>query len=144
MMADKMHSAPLQMPLDSRRPQGDNYGPPSPLFPKERRRRVRTSVHWRLKIYGATSKRTAETITTNLSSDGLYCIIDGPFTVGEKVTMLLEAPAHDPTGSEPTCSLRCEGCVVRVETTSAANRFGVACRIDDFVLQRRNHRAPAA
>lgn len=101
----------------------------------ERRKRVRTGVHWPVTLFRANPKSAIETTTEDLSSNGFYCHTNARINVGESVFILLQAPAHDPTGQDQTYALQCEGRVVRVDVTSDG-RFGVACRIEDYCLSR--------
>jgi hypothetical protein len=98
----------------------------------ERRRRVRTPVHWPVTIFRSQSAETVESTTANLSSEGFYCSTKVPFVPGERLLALLHAPSHDPTAKESTCALTCQAQVVRIEPGDGT--FGVACRIEDFSL----------
>jgi hypothetical protein len=112
-------------------------------YPEERRKRVRTSVHWRVTLFRASPRSIIETATKDLSSDGFYCITNSTMTVGESVIVLLQAPAHDPRGADQTYLFRCKGRVVRVEPDGVDGCFGVACHIDDYVLWRSGDREAA-
>jgi hypothetical protein len=106
----------------------------------ERRKRIRTAVHWRLTLFHGNGRTAIETTTRDLSSAGLYCVANARLNVGDQVVIILEVPAHDPTGKEQSYAFRCEGRVVRVEPTSVDGAFGIACQIVDYILWRRSER----
>jgi hypothetical protein len=110
----------------------------------ERRRRVRTDVHWPVSLFCANTRAALETTTVNLSSEGFYCVVNSKLTVGEGLVALLRAPSYDPTGKDRECVFRCEGRVLRVEPASVDGCFGIACRIEEYALARNVDGEPAA
>ena len=99
---------------------------------QERRKRIRTQVHWTILLFRENTARAVTTITQNLSSSGFYCLSRSPFSLGEQVVCSLEVPTHDPVDKGRTVPLECRARVVRVEPESDNGRFGVACQIEDY------------
>ncbi len=100
----------------------------------ERRRRCRFQVRWPLRIYVAGRTQPIEGVTENLCSNGFYGIVGAPVPKGQSVSCLIELPsgAH---GELMPLFLSCRAVVLRVESCSAAGRFGLACRITDYSIQ---------
>ncbi len=99
---------------------------------RERRKRVRTQVHWTILVFRENAPTAVTTITQNLSSSGFYCVSRVPFALGEQLLCCLEVPTHDPLGKERMLPLECRARVVRVDAESGKGGFGVACRIEDY------------
>ena len=98
----------------------------------ERRKRVRTQVHWTILLFRETTSKAVTTITQNLSSSGFYCMAGFPFALGEKLFCALEVPTHDPLGKKRSLPLECRVRVVRVDPEVGAGCFGIACQIEDY------------
>ena len=98
----------------------------------ERRKRVRTQVHWTILLFRENTSKAVTTITQNLSSSGFYCLSRSPFSLGEQLLCSLEVPTHDPLGKERSLPLECRARVVRVEPEPGNGRYGVACQIEDY------------
>jgi hypothetical protein len=62
--------------------------------------------------------------------------------IGERIVVILHAPAHDPLGRDLAYLFRCESRVIRVEPLESG--YGIACRIDDYSLWRAGDPNPAA
>src|SRR5215471_1511642 len=90
---------------------------------QERRKRVRTQVHWTILLFRENTSKAVTTITQNLSSSGFYCLSRNPFSLGEQVVCSLEVPTHDPIDKERTVPLECRARVVRVEPERGNGRF---------------------
>jgi len=99
----------------------------------ERRSRPRLRVHWPLQFCAAAGK-PIQTVTHDLSSKGLYCLIETPFVPGEIRECTLLVPARDPADDNRWVSVRCRVRVVRVEAPPETGLYGVACRIEDYQL----------
>jgi PilZ domain len=99
---------------------------------QERRKRVRTQVHWTILLFRETTSKAVATITQNLSSSGFYCLSRSPFSLGEQLFCSLEVPTHDPLDKGRTAPLECRARVVRVEPERGNGRFGIACQIEDY------------
>ena len=101
-------------------------------FAPERRRWVRTKVHWPVLLFRNHSAEAVATSTQNLSSGGFYCLCQTPFILGEILICALKVPTHDPAGKALERQLECTVRVVRVEPDPEQGCFGVACRIEDY------------
>lgn len=99
---------------------------------RERRRRVRTEVHWPVLLFRNRTAETVESSTRDLSSVGFYCLSRAPFTCGERLSCILKIPTHDPGGKERERPLECSVRVMRVEATAEKEFCGIACQIDDY------------
>jgi len=96
----------------------------------DRRRRVRSSVHWPLAISSA-SIGAAEAVTENLSSDGFLFRCGEPLSAGEMLTCTLSVPAH-PHREEGVSLLECTARVVRVEGPDENGLYGAGCHIQEY------------
>jgi PilZ domain len=129
-MAPANPLAAAQSPRTQTNPNSANSAAP------ERRRRVRSSVHWPVILFrNGEGEEAIETITRDLSSSGFYCLSRKPFTVGELLVCALLVPTEDPAGRESR--LECRVLVVRVEEDAATGQYGIACRTEDYRLSAR-------
>jgi hypothetical protein len=101
-------------------------------FRLERRKRVRTRVHWRVLFFREGAAEAVESLTQNLSSSGFYCLSQAPFACGDLLICVLGVPTHDPPGSGRTLELECRVRVVRSEPLGEDGIVGIACRIEDY------------
>jgi hypothetical protein len=99
----------------------------------ERRKRQRVSVCWTVSLLRENAQRPIQSRTANLSSDGFYCLVSIPLTVGEKIWCDIVIPSPVTTG----ISLHCRATVLRVESTVGESVYGVACRMEDYTVVRR-------
>ena len=99
---------------------------------QERRKRLRTQVHWTILLFRENTSKAVTTITQNLSSSGFYCLSRSAFALGEQLFCSIEVPTHDPLGRERSLPLECRARVVRVEPEAGNTRFGIACQIEDY------------
>lgn len=98
----------------------------------ERRKRVRTRLHWSVSLYRSSDPEdVVETVTQNLSSSGFYCLTGGELMVGEQFLCAIRIPTHDPRGRQTERTLECRVQVMRVSPHESGG-FGVACRIEDY------------
>jgi hypothetical protein len=102
----------------------------------DRRRSLRVPLHWKLYVACRGTTHPRQTETRDVSRDGFYCILDAALAPGEWIDCDLVIPAHVPDSDE-TLSLRCRAQVIRVERMDDDDRFGLACRIEDYRLVRR-------
>jgi len=96
----------------------------------ERRKRKRVAVHWRMRLFWEPGRQWLETMTENISSDGLYCICQEPFKPGELVDCVIVVPGESFGSSEPLFRLQCHVMVTRLERLP--ERFGLGCHIEDY------------
>ena len=71
------------------------------------------------------------TETKNLSRDGFYCLLNEPLIVGEHFDCDIVVPTHAPVASS-AMFLRCRVQVMRVEKVDSGDRYGLACRIEEY------------
>jgi hypothetical protein len=102
-------------------------------FRPERRRRVRTQVHWPVLLLRDGELGVIETTTQNLSSSGFYCYCPEPIPPGESLVCTLKVPAYDPDSDGRALVLECKVRAMRMEPTSDAF-FGIAFSIEDYHL----------
>ena len=96
----------------------------------ERRKRPRVPLHWPVRLFGQHGRASVESITENLSTEGLYCISTKPFKTGERLRCEIVIPKA--LGSEAPIVLECHVTVRRVEYLRSG--FGVGCHIEDYSL----------
>jgi len=101
-------------------------------YRSERRRRVRTQVHWTILLFPNQSSEAVETVTRDLSSSGFYCLSRIPFTCGEVLICSLQVPTYEPFNNKGTLALECRARVVRSEPGEATGLCGIACQIEDY------------
>lgn len=103
----------------------------------ERRLSRRLNLRWRLRL-SSPSIGMVETKTENLSSRGFYCYLESPLVPGDVVTCTITMPNY--MGSTNlTYSLVCQAEVIRIEAVGPVHGFGVAWKINDFSLERRQN-----
>ena len=98
----------------------------------DRRKRVRTTVHWPILFFRNPVSEGIESTTLNLSSNGFYCLSHTLFAVGESLFCTLRVPSHDPEGKERIWVLECRARVKRAEPAALEGLFGIACEFEDY------------
>lgn len=106
----------------------------TPAVEAERRRRTRLQVHWPVCFRGDSLAAEVRTTTSNLSSDGFYCISQIPLAPGAVLTCELNIPAYGPDFPHQELSLECLVRIVRIDSPNDDGHFGIACQITDFHL----------
>jgi hypothetical protein len=101
------------------------------LMVAERRKRLRLPLHWDVYLVVPGADCRERTVTQDLSLDGFYCIVNEALTAGERIECEIVIPAHLPDRNV-ALSLRCRARVVRVEQVDDEDRYGLACRIEDY------------
>lgn len=102
------------------------------LNDRERRRRTRVLVHWPLCFFSVGGTEVIETTTTDLSSDGFYCVANAPFVPGEIRECTLGVPTNRRNGGERIQPIQCRVRVIRVEALGEGGLFGIGCHIEDY------------
>jgi len=103
----------------------------------ERRRHPRLRLSYLLRLFRPGNSTGIETTTEDLSCDGFYCISDHPVQPHERIECELLIPSEQlGESTEPDLVLRCRAEVVRVVPDRLAPRFGVACRLEDYTINR--------
>jgi hypothetical protein len=104
------------------------------VYHPERRKRVRTTVHWPILIFRNDAADGIESTTHNLSSTGFFCFSRTRFDTGESVFCTFRVPSHDPEAKERLWILECRAKVRRVEPSVREGLFGLACEFEDYRL----------
>ena len=100
----------------------------------ERRKRVRTRLHWPVLMFRQRpGSENVESVTRDLSSNGFYCLARVQMLEGEELVCSIRIPTHDPHGKHLERTLECRVRVIRV-VPQEAGVFGIACRIEDYHL----------
>lgn len=105
-----------------------------PAAGAERRRRTRLQVHWPVCFRGASLAAEVRATTSNLSSDGFYCLSQIPLVPGAILTCELNIPAYGPDFPLQELSLECSVRIVRIDSANDDGSFGIACQIADYHL----------
>ena len=100
--------------------------------PGDRRKRKRVPLHWPVRLLRQRGMPPVESITENLSSEGLYCITQERFKRGERLQCEILVPGESFGSPEPFLRLRCHVTVKRVEHIHRG--FGLGCHIEDYTL----------
>src|SRR5260370_21684043 len=93
------------------------------------RKRKRVAVHWPVRLFRREGQ-SVESITENLSSEGLYCITQEPFKRGERLQCEIVIPAESFGSPEPFLRLQCRVTVRRVEHLQRG--FGLGCHSGEY------------
>src|SRR5882762_3723859 len=96
----------------------------------ERRSRPRLPLRCSLSLYRPGSARPIDGETLNISSEGFYCFVPVPFSLGENLSCILSVPSESPPYAVEGTKLKCDVEVVRVD--SGGPTFGVAFRVHNF------------
>src|SRR5882724_8685317 len=91
-----------------------------------RRKRKRVSLHWPVRLFWQTGRPPVESITENLSSEGLYCMTREAFKPGEHLQCMIVIP-ETVVGLESPILLECQVTIRRVENLQ--HGFGLGCHI---------------
>ena len=98
----------------------------------DRRKRMRFPLHWPVRLFRQPERRSVESITKDLSSEGFYCITSEPFKPGERLQCSVIIPGGGNFGLESPIALECHVTVRRMERL--ASGFGLGCHIEDYSL----------
>ena len=101
----------------------------------ERRKRVRTRLHWPVLMFRDRPGSAAiESVTRDLSSSGFFCLMRDELLEGEWLVCSIKIPTHDPHGKHLERTLECRVQVLRIVPQESSDSFGIACRIEDYHL----------
>jgi PilZ domain len=110
----------------------------------ERRKRVRTRLHWPVLLFRERPGSEAiESVTRDLSSSGFYCFSGIRLNEGERLICSITIPTHDPHGKHLARTLECRVQVMRVVPQESGDAFGIACRIENYHLSPNTSSNPA-
>jgi hypothetical protein len=98
-------------------------------FPNDRRNRRRLAVHWPVRLFGQIGRKSLESTTENLSSEGFYCISRIEFKTGERLRCQIIMSAAT-LGLDTPIVLECRVTIRRVEHLERC--FGLGCHIEDY------------
>ena len=99
-------------------------------FSGDRRKRQRVALHWPVRLFRQRGTASVESITENLSSEGLYCISRKRFKTRERLRCEIVIP--EALGLDAPIVLECHVKVQRVEHLRSG--FGLGCHIEDYSL----------
>lgn len=97
----------------------------------DRRSRVRLQVRWPIFFLQPQSNELIETVTRDLSSEGLYCHSRATFVPGEYRECTLVLPTRNPFG-QSMLPLFCKVRVIRVEPAGQDGWWGIGFHIEDY------------
>lgn len=106
------------------------YGPDT-----DRRSKARLGLSWTIYLLRSTDAYPLESKTINVSSKGFYCLAPEPFLVGECIRCTMMIPSFSGERRDDYVALQCQATVLRVDTVED-EKFGLACRIDDYTVVR--------
>lgn len=103
----------------------------------ERRCRARLRLALPLVLISPGNGVKIATNTEDVSCDSFYCVSDQPLQLDEQLECEIMIPG-DTVSSVPEddLRLRCRARVVRVVPRGKRLGFGIACRLDDFTINR--------
>jgi hypothetical protein len=84
-----------------------------------------------MRLFTQPGKPPAESVTENLSSEGLYCITKERFKPGQRLQCEIVIPAT--LGVESPVVIECHVTVRRVESLRPG--FGLGCHVEDYSLR---------
>lgn len=101
----------------------------------ERRNYGRMPLRCTVTLWSPHEGSVTSTTTEDLSSEGFYCLCKEPYAPGERLQAILEVPCGYWNGHEADCLvLQCDVEVVRVVLRGVEEDFGVAFRINDYIV----------
>lgn len=106
----------------------------------DRRRKQRIALTWTIHLTREGEAHSFEAVTKNVSTEGLYCIGEQAFRIGEIVQCVLCIPAFDPDSPNRKLALHCRARVVRVEL-AGMHQYGVALAIESYKVVTEKSRA---
>jgi hypothetical protein len=98
---------------------------------QERRKVARADLHWPVRIFRHDREAPLETKTQNISSGGLYSVVEECIPIGEIVDCLLFIPGGHAKGVSAGLWLRCSARVVHV-TALKHGVFGVGMSLVEY------------
>lgn len=101
---------------------------------EERRRYERLLLELPLRFTRTNRLKVVDCLATNISGQGIYFISPEPILAGERLQIDLQLPSG--TGPKQVrAHLRCKAKVVRVDSATHGQGFGVGCRIDHYAIR---------
>jgi len=104
---------------------------------RERRCRSRLRLALPLVLIPPGDGAKIATSTEDVSCDSFYCVSDRPFALDDELECEIMIPGDDVSSvPEDDLRLRCRARVVRVVPQGKRQGFGIACRLDDYTINR--------
>jgi len=100
----------------------------------DRRKRRRFLAQWHVQLCSAAEK-IVDALTKDVSSGGFYCRSPRAFSLGERLTAVLEMPSTV-VDRQSALVLSCDVYVLRVEALLNDCGWGIALKIVDYSLVR--------
>jgi hypothetical protein len=101
----------------------------------ERRNYERIPLHCTVALWNPREGGVTSTTTEDLSSEGFYCLCEEPYAPGERLQATLEVPCtYWSSHRAGSLVLHCEVEVMRVVLRGSEENFGVAFRVNDYVV----------
>ncbi len=98
----------------------------------ERRTRQRAALQWVVYVARAGGKHRVNSRTSNVSSQGFYCLVQEPFEPGERVECTMVIPVPKSSNPEDVLWLRCQAKVLRVDVMTPNTTCGIAFQIEEY------------
>ena len=76
--------------------------------------------------------------TSNVSSQGFYCLVQEPLESGERVECTLVIPTPKSGKPDAALSLKCHARLLRVEAVAGDKAFGSAFLIEEYCVAHLN------
>jgi len=104
---------------------------------RERRCRPRLRLALPLVLIAPGNGAKIATSTEDVSCDSFFCVSDRPFALDEQLECEIMIPGEAISSvPEDDLRLRCRARVVRVVPNGNRLGFGIACRLDDYTINR--------
>ena len=113
--------------------------------PWDRRGRRRLKLPYTIVLHRLGEAAGVQTTTEDISSDGFYCVSEQPFSPNEKLECDVLIPTQDTDSSlEEGLVMHCRAEVVRVIADGLQPGYGLACRLQEYTIGRRDLKQRAA
>jgi hypothetical protein len=100
----------------------------------ERRTRPRAALQWVVHVSRAGGMRRVSGKTSNVSSQGFYCLFQEPLESGERVECTLVIPIPKAGKPDAVFWLKCQARLLRVEAGAVDKAFGIAFLIEEYCV----------
>jgi PilZ domain-containing protein len=99
----------------------------------DRRSSKRFNIRLKMLVFVPDSKIVLSAETRDVSIDGFFCVVDEPFTIGQKLRCLLLLTQPSSSGDdERAMCLECQAEVLRISADQSHSSFGLGCAIHEF------------
>jgi hypothetical protein len=100
----------------------------------ERRIRPRAALQLVVHVSRAGGLRTVSGKTSNVSSQGFYCLVQEPLESGQRVECTVVIPIPKSGKPDAAVWLKCRARLLRVEAVAGDNPFGIAFLIEEYCV----------